>query len=146
MNETLRRKAGKFPMMLYEELSNLLCGKTLETAELTQFSYLYKCGSCCDFFVRVVMVCDSTHVRLHMLIIHVLVSKSLFLVNKYNELIVLSLFWPLNCIKLRKHVPPLSGPTVPILWPGVEVLKGKAASFALTFSNRVSTCLKPLPR
>ena len=47
-----------------------------------------------------------------MLNMQVLASQLTFLTNRDAELAALPIFWPINCIKNRKHVTLLSGPTV----------------------------------
>ena len=66
-------------------------------------------------------VCVSTHVALRMLIMQVLASQLPFLANRNAEQAVPPLFWPVNCIKIGRHVALLSGPSVYVysvsLWP-----------------------------
>ena len=62
-------------------------------------------------------LCPNT---LRMFIMHILKSVA-FSVKKYTKLAVLSLFWPVNCIKIEGHVALLSGPSgthdsVPSFW------------------------------
>ena len=57
-------------------------------------------------------VCVSTHVALRMFIMQVLASQLPFLANRNAEQAVPPLFWPVNCIKIGRHVALLSGPSV----------------------------------
>ena len=57
-------------------------------------------------------VCVSTHVALRMFIMQVLASQLSFLANRNAEPVVPPLFWPVNCIKIGRHVALLSGPSV----------------------------------
>ena len=54
----------------------------------------------------------SMHVALRMFIIQVLASQLHFLANKNAELAIPPLFWPVNCIKIGRHVALLSDPIV----------------------------------
>ena len=47
-----------------------------------------------------------------MFIMQVLASQLDFLANKNAELAIPPLFWPVNCIKIGRHVALLSDPTV----------------------------------
>ena len=62
--------------------------------------------------VRTFEVCVPTHVALCTFIMHVLASQLPFLANRNTQLAVLPLFWPVNCIKIGRHVALLSGLTV----------------------------------
>ena len=52
------------------------------------------------------------HVALRMFIMQFLATQLHFLANKNAELAILPLFWPVNCIKIGRHVALLSDPTV----------------------------------
>ena len=54
-------------------------------------------------------VCVSAHVALRMFIMQVLASQLPFLANRNAEQAVSPLFWPVNCIKIGRHVALLSG-------------------------------------
>ena len=57
-------------------------------------------------------VCVPKHVSLQIFIMQVLTSQLQFLANRNVELAVPPLLWPVNCIKIGRHVVLLSGPTV----------------------------------
>ena len=57
-------------------------------------------------------VCVLTHDTLCMFIMQVLASQLHFLANRNAELAVPPLFWPVNCLKIGRHVPLLSYPSI----------------------------------
>ena len=60
-----------------------------------------------------------TNVVLRMFIMQVLASQLHFLANRNAGLAIPPLFWPVNCIKIGKHVALLSCPTVHSLYCGI---------------------------
>ena len=62
------------------------------------------------------------HVALRMFIMQVLASQLHFQANRNTELAILPLFWPVNCIKIGRHVALLSDPTVYPLYCVTNVL------------------------
>ena len=59
-------------------------------------------------------------VALRMFIVQVLASQLHFLANRNTGLAILPLLWPVNCIKIGRHVALLSDPTVHSLYSGVN--------------------------
>ncbi len=58
------------------------------------------------------------HVALRIFIMQVLASRLHFLANKNAELAVPPLFWPVNCIKIGRHVALLSCSSIYFLFYG----------------------------
>ena len=75
----------------------------------------------------------------------VLASQLHFLANRNAGLAIPPLFWPVNCIKIGGHVALLSGPTVYLLYCGVDYLLRNISEYEETICvmyGRVHSIMK----